>query len=45
MAEIDHLKGEKTNFENELIELMEEKESTLNQLNLWNLNCKIYLRT
>ena len=28
MAEIDHLKGEKTNFENQLIELMEEKEST-----------------
>ena len=28
MAEIDHLKGEKLNFENELIELMEEKEST-----------------
>ena len=26
MAEIDHVKGEKTNFENELIELMEEKE-------------------
>ncbi len=27
MAEIDHLKAQKTNFENELIELMEEKES------------------
>ncbi len=26
MAEIDHVKGEKTNFENALIELMEEKE-------------------
>ena len=28
MAEIDHLKGDKSNLENELIELMEEKEST-----------------
>ena len=28
MTEIDHLKGERTNSENQLIDLMEEKEST-----------------
>ena len=32
MTEIDHLKGEKSNFENELIELMEEKESTVQSI-------------
>ena len=33
MAEIDHLKEQKSNFENELIELMEEKESTIDSIN------------
>jgi len=38
MVEIDHIKEQRTNFENELIEFMEEKESTVESINTMEKN-------